>query len=404
MGDLFNENGLTIKTANEIRNDLINGFKSIYGDDINLDSNTQDGQLIELLVQMNVSLREMLIELYNSGTPDLCRGRLQDVRYRINNVFRKQGKFTTIPMTITCSDTVTLQGLDNGYEDINSTGYGVSDDNGNVFYLVNTQTLEAGTHENILFRSAMQSDINPPIGTITNSLEIKTEIVSVINNKVALSIGATEETDEEFEKRRAKSVALVGQNSTDNIQSQLMNLSSVNDVFVYSHDYINYPDTEDADGVKPFHIWVIVDGGTNEEIANTIYLNIAGASTKGNQKVTLQTASGQPFVVNFDRVEAKDLYIKFDLREIEAGTIFDINAIKNYIVENLKFKVNEYAETSKITEVIREAIASTGVIGVGLNVQISDDNNTWVSYIPSGSKINKFVISQENILIEEINL
>jgi len=404
MSDILNENGLKVKNATELRNDLINGFKKIYGDDINLDSNTQDGQLIELLVQMNVTMREMLTELYNTGDPDLCRGRLQDVRYRINNIFRKKGKFTIIPMSITCNSTVTLQGLDSGADDINSTGYGVSDDSGNVFYLLSSQTFEAGTTKDVLFRSAVQSDINPPIGTVINPLEIKIGITSVSNEKTAISVGDFEEYDDDFEKRRAKSVSINGQNSTDSITSQLLNLANVNDVFVYNHDFENYPTSNDADGIPPHYIWVIVDGGTDEEVANTIYMNIAGAGTKGSQNVELQTVSGQSFTVNFDRVESKNLYLKFDLREVESGTVFNLEEIKENISKNLKFSVNEYAETSKITEVIREAIALSGNLGLGLNVQISDDNVAWTSYISCPSKLNKFVILPENITIEEINI
>lgn len=403
MSDILNENGLKVKTATELRNDLINGFKKIYGDDINLDSNTQDGQLIELLVQMNVTMREMLTELYNTGDPDLCRGRLQDVRYRINNIFRKKGKFTIIPMSITCNSTVTLQGLDSGADDINSTGYGVSDDSGNVFYLLSSQTFEAGTTKDVLFRSAVQSNINPPIGTVINPLEIKIGVSSVSNEKAAISVGDFEEYDDDFEKRRAKSVSINGQNSTDNIASQLLSLPNVNDVFVYNHDFENYPTSNDSDNIPPHCIWVIVDGGTDEEIANTIYMNIAGAGTVGEKKVTLKTVSGQDFVVNFDRVVGKNLYLKFSLREIQAGTIFNFNEIKENISKNLKYSVNEYAETSKITEVIKSSIAKTGVLGLGLDVQISDDNITWVSYIECPSKLNKFVILPENITIEEIN-
>ena len=50
--DKLDENGLTLKTANDIRDELVNGFKSIYGDDIILDSNTQDGQVIDIYTQM----------------------------------------------------------------------------------------------------------------------------------------------------------------------------------------------------------------------------------------------------------------------------------------------------------------------------------------------------------------
>ena len=48
MPDLLDENGLQVATSEEIKTTLENGYKSIYGDDIAIGSNTQDGQLIAI--------------------------------------------------------------------------------------------------------------------------------------------------------------------------------------------------------------------------------------------------------------------------------------------------------------------------------------------------------------------
>ena len=69
--DLLNENGLTVKTANNIRDELVEDFQNIYGSDINLDSNTQDGQIIDIYTQMNTDIRELAMSIYNSINPDM---------------------------------------------------------------------------------------------------------------------------------------------------------------------------------------------------------------------------------------------------------------------------------------------------------------------------------------------
>ena len=78
--------GLQTKDNLVLVNDLVTGFQDIYsqnGETLNLDSNTPDGQLIELLAFMGTTIREMITEVYNSCDPDKCVGAVQDNRYQL---------------------------------------------------------------------------------------------------------------------------------------------------------------------------------------------------------------------------------------------------------------------------------------------------------------------------------
>ena len=46
MPDLIDASGLTLKTRTEIVNELKDSLRGIYGNDINLDQNSPDGQLV----------------------------------------------------------------------------------------------------------------------------------------------------------------------------------------------------------------------------------------------------------------------------------------------------------------------------------------------------------------------
>lgn len=403
MPDELTENGLTVKTANELEADLIEGFKNIYGEDINLDSNTQDGQRIGLLVQMGTDLRELAKEIYNYGNPDYCRGIIQDIRYKLNNITRKGGTFTIVPITLKVKSTVTLDGLDANYNDVSATSYGVSDNSGNQFFLIDTITLEKGTYT-LPFRAQKMGVVQPIIGTIVNQVTIKTEIESVINNSAPTSIGIEQETDELFALRREKAIENRSQNGIDSMRSQLLDLEGVTDAYVYSHDYDNYPDTVDADGIKPHYIWAIVEGGANSEIATVIYANSGGAGMKGEVELKIPTTSGQQFTVRFDRTEAVPLYIKFDLQETVKDTLFDFDAIKEYIANNLLYDMNELAETSKPVAIARTAIETNRGNGVPANLEISLDGIDWVDYIPCPDKKSKFTVDTSRITITEIDL
>lgn len=403
MPDELTENGLTVKTATELETELKEGFKEIYGKNINLDSNTQDGQRVGLLVQMGTDLRELAKEIYNCGNPDYCRGTVQDVRFKMNNITRKGGTFTIVPITIKVKSTVTLNGLDANYNDVNATAYGVSDNSGNQYFLIDTVTLQKGEHT-LPFRAQKIGLVQPVIGTIVNQISIKTEVESVINNSAPTSIGVTQETDENFALRREQSPENRSQNGTDSMRSQLLELEGVTEAYVYSHDYEKYPDGPDADGIKPHYIWVIVEGGANSEIATVIYANHGGAGMKGDVELAIPSVSGQMVTIRFDRTEATPLHIRFNLQETVKGSLFDMDAIKKYIADNLTYKMNELAETSKPTAIARIAIESNGGNGVPVDLEISLNGSNWKDYIPCPTKQNKFTVDTSRITITEIDL
>lgn len=404
--DLLNDNGLSVKTGKDIRDELVASFKEIYGDDINLDSNTQDGQIIDIFTKFNTDIREMIQEIYNTGDPDLCRGAIQDVRYRINNLFRQAGSFTEVEINVTANKTVKLDGLDSNINDISAAAYGVSDDAGNVFYLINSHEIEGGKSEHLLFRASVQGDIYPTIGTIVNQVTIVPGITSVINDRAPLRIGRIEETDAEFAYRRERATELKAMNSNDAMRSQLLNLPDVTDAYVYNHDYEHEGEGGlDPDGIPPHYIWVIVDGGSPSDIASTIYANSTGAGMVGSIEAETLTASKQKFKVKYDRVEGVPLFIDFTIQETVAGSIFNEEQIIDYIVKNLIYEVNEFAETSKITEVIKNALNANGANGVPVDVKITlTKGRDYKYYIECPSKKNKFTIAPSDITWSEINI
>ena len=67
--------GLLTKDNLQLVSDLTTGVQNIYGQDgetLNLDSNTPDGQLIQILAELGTVIREQITEVYNSIDPDKC--------------------------------------------------------------------------------------------------------------------------------------------------------------------------------------------------------------------------------------------------------------------------------------------------------------------------------------------
>lgn len=377
MSDTLSENGLQLATATELLEDLETKMKSIYGEDIVLDSSTPDGQWLNILVQKGVDVRGLISQLYNSFNPNNTQGALLDQRCAINNVYRKAGTFTTVNVNVTVNTTVTLQGLDSNYNSIDGTGYTIQDDAGNRFILANTQTLTAGT-ASILFRAETMGEVIVLPNTITTPVTIVLGVVSVNNPTVASFVGSDEETDANLKARRRQSVALGSFGYLNGLQAALLQLDGVSDAKVYEND----TNVTDSDGIPAHSIWVVMDGGDADDVANTIYAKkTPGCGMRGDITYNITTPANMTFTARWDEADTIPLYIKFDIQPTVTGITFDEDSIKDYMEKNLSFKIGDYVETATITTIAQEAIDNAGGNGYAISVLVSDDGSDWVEYL-----------------------
>lgn len=399
MADILDGNGLSVDSYNTLLANIQADMNTIYavdGDNINFGSETPDGQFTNILAQIGSDIREVIQEVYNSFNPDNCTGVVQDERYALNYLTRKGGTFTVQNIDITTDRTVTLQGLDANYNDVNAASYTVSDNAGNQWYLIDTVTLTSGTTSKA-FRSQNLGEVRPTIGTITNQVT-KVLGVTAVNNSIApTTIGEDQESDTEFRIRRNRSTATNGQNNYDAMTGQLLELDGVTDVQVH----VNNTGSTDSTGTAAYTVWVIAEGGANADIANVIYQNSSGLATRGNVSVNVPSVSGQVFATSFDRANPVSLYIQFDLKNTSSANI-SLDTIKEYIVENLSFTLNQPAETSYVTEIASAALLQYGTGLYALNVEVSTDGVTYTDYIASSSLKDKFVVDTTRITINEV--
>ena len=412
MPDSIGVNGLQVATESELISDLINGyndpftgtyipgFNAIYGVDINVDSNSPDGQMIGIMAQMAVDLRELLVQINNSFDPDQAQGIFLDQRCAINNIIRKGGTYTVQPIDIVVNATVTLQGLDANYNNPNATAYTVQDNSGNQFILASTATLVVGPAVYTLdFRAADIGAVSVPINTITNAVTIIPGVLSVNNSVAPLTVGTNEETDGALRVRRSQSTANGTSGNAQGLLGDLLALQGVTEAAVYQ----NRGHTTDANGTPPHTVWAVVAGGSNSDIANLLYETISdGCSMRGNQSLTITTPSGALFTSYWDNPTAEPLFIQFTIKTTVSGFDFSIPAIQAYIAEKLVYAIGQYAETSSITAIAAAAIASQGGGGVPVLVAISIDNMTWTDYLATATPASEFTVAGANISITVI--
>ena len=162
MANEITADGLETKSLDEIIAELNAEFESIYGDDINLESNSPDGQMIGIIAQQVADLLDLATQVYNSFDPDAAFGATLDARVAINGLQRGGATYTIAPVSITVDRALTLPGLDQ-----EGTPFTVADASGNQFQLVTTQTpAEAGTNS-YNFRASNPGAVQVQTNSIT---------------------------------------------------------------------------------------------------------------------------------------------------------------------------------------------------------------------------------------------
>jgi len=390
MSNIIDANGITVKTRTEIISDLVAGFKAAYGDDINVDQDTPDGQAINVMALAVSDTLDLITQVYNSFDPDLAFGRTLDQRAAINGIQRQAGTHTTTSILITTDRTVSLKGLD-GLDPVqaDSTIFAVSDALGNIFYLTNSVNLPNGATDAMFTAAepgAVQVGVINSISTIT--LGVKTVINSTVQNT---TLGLDEETDAQLRLRRQKSVSLASQGYIESLIAELRNISGVS----YANVYENTTSAADSDGVPGHGIWVVVDGGTDSAIGYAIYTKRpAGVAMKGSEIYAVSRPDGSLFEIRFDRASTESLHVKFTAQSI-SGVALDQTYIKNQLVALVSLDVAESINVNDIAALIKEIDPNC----LATNIQVSNDGAIWVSILPTSAKNKRLTLVSGNITI-----
>lgn len=382
-------NGLVTQSLEEIRNDLIAKYKSIYGQDINLEQNSPDGQWINILAQEKKDILDLFTQFYNNLDPDRVIGIPQQILYKLNALTIQAYTYSYVYVNVTVTEDVTLQGLDNNIENADGTGYTVRDINGNRWILATTQNLTPGTYP-LNFRAADLGSIEAAPNTI-NVMETILRGVSGVNNPANNYItGNTGESSAQFRRRRNQAMAVPSQGFDESTQSQILNLPNVTQCKVYDNR-----SNEVVNGIPAHGIWVIVQGGNPQQIGRVIYNNLPpGIPMKGSQSVPVPKINGDIVIVYYDVAKAVPLYVKATIKNF-SSTSLDTNYITSQITE-LVYNIQERAESSDINTAIKNAV---GESGAPYNIEISINGTDWVEFAEPAGLDEYFVISADTVTL-----
>ena len=277
--------GITAPSYADIFAYLQAQYRSIYGADLYLEADSQDGQFLGVLAAAINDANAVAIGIYNSFSPSTATGAALSSNVKINGIAREVPSFSTVDLTLTGQAGTTIN---NGV---------VSDIAKNRWSLPATVTIPSGGTITVTAVSQALGAIAAAAGTVT-TIATPTLGWQSVTNPVEAAPGAPIESDAELRTRQTISTALPSQSILDGIVGAVAGVSNVTRYVAFE----NPTDTTDANGIPAHSISLVVEGGDVAAIASQIALKkTPGTGTYGTTSQIVNDAYGQPTTINFYR-------------------------------------------------------------------------------------------------------
>ena len=328
----ISENGIQIDDLYTIQNRLVDAFKSIYGDDVNLDSDTPDGQLLGLFSQELANVHQAVSFIVQMLDPYQATGQWLEQRAMYAGITRITASYSYI-------DDVIITGTPKTTVPINSI---YIDKNKNKWVTTEAITLNDLGSARTKFRSLELGNY------IINSLEeftpstiiVGIERVTANSNSYG---GVDEETDEQLLNRFMLSHSINNFDDRQGLQSALLNIIGVSKCIVYE----NFTNNTDEKGVPPHSLNAVILGGSDEKIAEVITKNKIGGCGLFGQIETTYPHGGLLRKVYFDRPKKINVNVSMIIGRYKSFNDINTEQIKK-ILKNLNFNIGENVYASRI--------------------------------------------------------
>ncbi|MFA6213439.1 MAG: baseplate J/gp47 family protein [Candidatus Paceibacterota bacterium] len=248
-----------------------------FGYPLNPALETPQGQLASSLSAVVSDCYSQWAYLVNQIDPATSEGIMQDAIGRIYYIERDPAKATSVQcLCIGVAGTPIPVGAQ------------VSDGSGGVYSCVQGGTISGSGNVTLQFQNDVYGPLPCPAGTI-NRIHKMIPGWDAVSNTADGVLGNDVEGRAAFEERRALSVALNAQGSTESIYAAVLNVPGIVDAYVVentSHLPVFYGATNYS--LLPNSIYVAAVGGNADEIAQAIYVKKGtGCNYNGNTLVNV---------------------------------------------------------------------------------------------------------------------
>ncbi len=333
------QDGILIQTFAQLFDGLVVDYKVIYGNDITVDQESPDGQRIGIEARERLDMQGLALAIYNSLDPDLAVGTSLNRILKLSGLFLRPTARSQVDVEI---DAANVLSLESGYTVRDALGQNwITTDLNNLVGGVNVVTLFAEDFGQV---EADPNTVNQPVTIVLG--------VNSVDNPAAAVPGSDEETEPEIRIRRNASLENPATSNRGSLFARLGNIANVTGLRVYEN-----PNAVDTPSGIPGHgIWVVIEGGDVETIAEVMAKNkhdgtaMRGAISETFEE-TVTRPDGTSFIIVhtmlFDRPTDIPLIVAVDAAKRSPSDIINASAIEAAIASKI-YNINDPALASEL--------------------------------------------------------
>lgn len=319
------EDGFHYPDYETILNMLKSEFRNIYGKDIYIEADSQDGQWLTITALALFEMAQVAAGIYASFSPTTAVGDALTRNVKINGLRRKSATYSTVELKVTGENGTQIP-----------ADAQCKDKNGNKWILTSAVTIGSSGEALVNARAENLGAYSAAVGTIVEIATPQRGWQSVTNPAEAIE-GVAVETDFELRLRQSRSVALPSVTIAEGLLGAIFAVENVQRAKLYEND----TDKTSANGLPPHSINLVVYGGDAGEIAEVI----AKKKTPGCR------AYGDVCVEIADRYDNKTTYCfsRPTIKKVKAK--ITIRPLANYLsgyADAIAEKVLNYIDSTDI--------------------------------------------------------
>ncbi|EKN6317519.1 hypothetical protein DVP60_14860 [Yersinia enterocolitica] len=387
----FDNNGLQTDTFRDLFQTLSDSYKGIYGQDIDLDQESPDGQRVALEAQARTDIEAAIQWLYSQMDPDFNAGDMQQIVAKLHGLYLRPGSRSQRDLKIVTDRPVLLY-----------SGYKIQDQANQVWFVRQNVTVQAGTTA-VTFFAENFGKVTGLISDTFTQLTPELGVLDIVSDTAAVA-GRDEETPEEFRQRRNRSLENPATGSTGAIFAKVAQLAGVTDLNIGENDTkVDNP----ATGIPANSIWLVVEGGAVSDIVEVIIKQKGGGTgvkgeVTGRYIETLVRPDGSTLSIahdmQFDRPVYIPLHINLTARRKAVNDPVDVETLKQVLAG----RVMHIGEDIDANELYADGYGSARVNYVLTNMKISADGVTFTDAELSPGFQGKFTLDVANIVVDEV--
>jgi len=327
-------NGISAPTYAEVLDYLQTQYRAIYGADIYLGNDSQDGQFLAIIASAINDSNAAAVAVYNAFSPATAQGNGLSSNVKINGISRLVASASTVDLLIVGQ-----------VGSIITNGIATDQNDTNNWILPATVTIPLAGEITV---TATCADVGATIAQSNTITKIKTPTFGwqSVNNPSDAVPGNPVESDAELRVRQALSVAVPSQTIFEGIVGSVANVTGVTRIKGYEND----TDTTDANGIPAHSIAIIAEGGDAQTIFETIAeKKTPGTGTFGTLSTTIIDAVNSVHIVKFSRPTILDIKVAMTIAPLAGYSASVLPFIKTAVLDFINaLEIGENVAYSKI--------------------------------------------------------